>query len=143
MFQQALISFHTFSPNLDNFEPWLDNLLNGYQDLYMSIPQYAAIFSHPEPEKVKKYVIGPNFYNREDPIIRLARYIQAGKKVTAADFAARTKVDQSSSAYARGIARGLAYLRAASAFWTQQIDMGELKKRLEVGVPDGGVHGLP
>jgi hypothetical protein len=142
MFQQALISFHTFYPRLDNFEEWLDRMLDGYQALYMSIPQYAAIFTHPDPAKVKKYVIKPNFYNPEDPIIKLARDIQTGKKISAADVKTRAKVDKSSSAYARGIDRALAYLRWASAYWTRQIDMDELKKGFELDKKDGGLPGL-
>jgi len=117
LFQRALLASHTLAPDRENLDGWLDGLLNSVQPLYVAIDRYCRIFERPDPEKMGVYGVETVFYVESDPVIRLARAVQAGQDVSDADFSAALATDANPSAYARALVLGMTKLRDASAWW--------------------------
>lgn len=131
--QRMLLVMHTFIPDDDNIDPWLENVIARRQRLYVELRRYAEAFAKPDPDKVKRFVEEPNFYNPDDDLIRFARSLQLGDAVEHIDFEKALADAPSASLYAKALGRAFGYTRAASAYFEKSIDLDTLKKRLEIG----------
>ena len=155
VWQRALISMHTFSPQRDDVHGWLDRLFANLQDFYIDLEHYERIITHPEPEKFKRYLEDTHFYDRTDPLIVAARGIQreqlstraagaegvrgrgAGLDVPASAVeAALADTNDESSRYARALQKGLGYVLAGGRLWRREIDEAETKRGFDVGVAE-------
>ena len=117
LFQRALLASHTFAPDRENLDAWLDNLIAKVQPLYIGIEVYTEVFNHPDPVKMEKYQVETTFYHQNDPAIRLARAIQRGEAVSAASLEAALAQGANRSGYGRTLELGMGSLRIASAYW--------------------------
>lgn len=117
LFQQALLSSHTLSPDTENFDAWLDGLLDRVQPLYVDVALYAQVFSSPNPEKMKQYSVTGEFYRSSDPVVLAARAAQRGEHV--AQDALDRAVAQGANAggYGQALALAITRLREASQYW--------------------------
>ncbi len=134
LLQRALIELHTFIPDRDNIEPWLEKLSTLQQRFYVDINRYAAAIYKPDPEKVKRFITDVNFYDKEDAIIVAVRGIQRGEGVTAVQVKEAAEADAKSQ-YAQALQIGFGYLCAASEFFTTDMVPDALKARLDIGKP--------
>ena len=137
VWRRAIVAMHTFSPDRSDMQGWMDKLLDTLQQFPMEMARYARIAAEWDPAKVKRYLEDTHFYDRDDPLIRCARDIQHGRAVSAAEVvAAAGATDESSSRYARALAKGLGYVLAAGRLYAGEIDVAEAKTRFDVGVPE-------
>lgn len=134
LLQRALIGMHTFIPDRDDIESWIEKLATIQQQFYVDNERYASAIHKPDPEKVKRFITDPNFYDRDDPIIAAARGIQRGEGVTAAHVKDAAEAEAKSH-YAQALRMGYGYLCAASDFFTSDMAPEALKERLDVGIP--------
>lgn len=132
LMQRALIEMHTFIPDAEDVEGWLNLLYARQQRFYVDLDRYAAAIANPDPEKVKRFITDVNFYDRADPIIRGARAIQQGEAVSAADVREAAQAPASSH-YAQALQLGYDYLAAASDYFTGASDREMLYQRLNIG----------
>ena len=133
LWQRALVGMHTFIPDQKDVEGWLERLFQTRQRFYVDLDRYAEAFARPDPDKVKRFLKGVNFYEEKDPLIRLARSIQAGAPESEIDLPAALKAAATQSQYAQALRRGYHYLEAASAYFEGQIDEDALADALERG----------
>ena len=140
MWRRMLIRMHTFIPGDDDIEAWLDNVIKFQQEMRVDLQRYAKAFADPDPDKMRRFIEEPNFYDADDDIIRLARSLQQGEPEESIDLeealAAAAESADRASQYAQMIARAFGYVRASSEYWHFQIDMEELCDRLDIGLPE-------
>ncbi len=140
LLRRALIAMHTLNPDDDNPQAWIEQLLTRLQTFPKSMYQYADLAAQWPEEKVRRYLIEPNFYNRDDELIRVARALQRGSAVEPQRVAQAhrdTPYDQPShSRYARALSRALDYLLVAGRLFRGEIDTDTARTGFDVGVPE-------
>lgn len=145
LWQRALISMHTFSPDSKDMLGWLDRLLDAVQPFYIDLAHYQRVFEGGfETEKYQRYIYDTHCYDAADPLIQLARRVQQGEPATSADLErALAETTERSSRYARALQKGLGYLLSAADLWRAEIDRDEAKRRFDVGVPERSLAFTP
>jgi hypothetical protein len=121
MFQRSMLASHTFIPDLNNVEGWLDNVFRVVQPLYLDVDLWVKVYQHPDPAKVEAYGIKKWFYKEDDPTIQLARKLQRGQSMSDDDKRAVFDRRATTCAYGEVLQIGLGYLRNASAFWRGEV----------------------
>jgi len=137
LWQRALIALHTFIPDQEDAEAWMERLFETRQRFYVEIRRYAEAFADPDPEKVRRFLVEVNFYHRRDPLIRLARSLQHGERDESIGLEEALSAAASQSQYAQALRRGYLYLAAASEFFEGPLEEAELRARLDIGKPGG------
>jgi hypothetical protein len=132
--QQALIEMHTFNPDRDHIETWLEKLHAQMQRFYVDVDRYAEALANPDPDKVRRYITEVNFYDAEDAIIAAARAAQRGEDVGAEQIRAAATAEAHSH-YAQALKLAYGYLLAASALFTGEISEDEACERFDIGKP--------
>ena len=127
LIQRCLMSFHTILPGKD-FLDWLDRLIQLRHTCTEALPRYAEVFTNPDREKVRRYVMSRNFYDVEDVLVEITRRIQKGRYVLWEDIKEALESVVEQSTYAQALARGYRYVKAASQFWQKTISSEELLK---------------
>jgi hypothetical protein len=117
LFQRALLTSHTLSPDMQHFDLWLDNLIDQVQPLYLDIEMYARVYAAPDPRKSAAYAVESEFYLAGDPAVLAAQAARAGQDLAAGLLEAATDYDRNSGGYGRALALALTRLREASAYW--------------------------
>jgi hypothetical protein len=137
LLRRALIAMHTLNPDAQNIHAWLDRFFKGLQTYPKSLELYAELAANWPEDKVKKYLVDKRFYQRDDPIIELARGIQHGQDATPEQVVAVVEAtDASHSRYARALAKATQYLIAASDLFAGRIALREAQRLFDVGVPE-------
>lgn len=117
LFQRALLSSHTLSPDRGDMEGWIDRLLDTVQPLYISIEMYVDIYCRPDPRKMQQYGVETEFYRESDPAIATARKVQRGGAVSAQELDLALAPAGNLSGYGQCLCLGMAKLREASRWW--------------------------
>jgi hypothetical protein len=133
LWQRALIGLHTFIPDQEDVEGWLERLFALRQRFYVDVRRYAEAFSDPDPDKVRRFIEEVNFYSGQDPLVRLARSLQAGVPDTSIVLQDAVDEAETQSEYAQALRRGYLYLEAASGFFEGTIDEAAFRDALERG----------
>ena len=136
LFQRALLSIHTFIPDVGNAEEWLDKLFSRRQQFYVEIARYAKAYYHPNPEKTRRYIVDVNFYDSNDDLVKFARAIQSGKAVDEDAVKNALASGKNESKYAQALARGLGYLKVANRFFIGKMSFEDMKTAFDIGKPD-------
>jgi hypothetical protein len=137
LFQRALLELHTFIPEPQDIEKWLERLIRLRQRFYVDIARYAKAFTNPDSDKVKRFITATNFYDHSDAIIRLARSIQRGEPEGGIDLNQAVEAAADQSQYAQALRKGYLYVAAASNFFEGRIDAEALSSQLDIGRPGG------
>ncbi|MBN1400399.1 MAG: hypothetical protein JXA74_06160, partial [Anaerolineae bacterium] len=119
---------------------WLGRLFALHEGFQVELERYAEAIAHPDPDKVRQFIDEVDFYGAEEPIIAAARRLQRGESVAPAQVA-RAAAAPPRSHYAQALQRSYSYLRSASAFFTSDMGIDELRTQLDVGVL--GRDGIP
>lgn len=122
LFQRALLSSHTFAPDLNDVDRWLEALFNLVQPLYVDVERLVRIFEQPDPAKMQAYEIETTFYRAGDPIIVAARALQRAEPVGADQLQAALPEAANQSHYGKALALSIELLRSASTFWRGEVD---------------------
>jgi hypothetical protein len=133
VWQRALIGLHTFIPDEEDIDGWLERLFDTRQRFYVDIRRYGSAFADPDPDMVKRFIVGVHFYEGQDLLIRLARSIQRGAPDEGIDLQEALAAAASQSQYAQALRRGYLYMQAASDFFERRIDEQTFRDRLERG----------
>jgi hypothetical protein len=140
LLQQSLVEIHTLDPDEAHIEAWLDGLVRLQQGFYVDVDRYAQAIAAPDPAKLARYVSDIGFYERTDPVIAAAEALQRGEALASTEV--RKAIDRSGkSHYARALGTACRYLASASAYFEREIDIEELRQRLDIGKP--GRDGKP
>ena len=131
-FSRALLELHTFSPNPQDAEGWIDRLFKLQQVFRVDIERYARAIASPDPDKVRRFIIDTNFYDRQEPIIRVARAIQRNQPVEPSEVASAAEA-AAQTHYGKAVKMSVDYIRAASEFLERQISRDGLGQRLNIG----------
>ena len=122
LFQRALLAAHTFAPDKDDFDGWLDNLIGQVQPLYLSVERYVSVFRAPDAAKTRKYGVDTEFYRSDDPVVAAARAAQRGQAVSSAALEAAIRDGANRGGYGQAVALGVRTLRQASDYWEHRSD---------------------
>jgi hypothetical protein len=136
LIQRALVSMHTFIPDVANAEKWLDNLFSLRQQFYIDIARYAEAYYNPDPEKTKKYIMDVNFYDADDDLIRISRAIQSGESVDSDAVKNALSSGKNESKYAHALSWAMRYLIAANQFFVGEMTFDDLHVAFDIGIPD-------
>ena len=111
MQQRNLIRMHTLRPEFSDIETWLTEFLGYYAELKAENLRYGEVFCNPGAEKLRRYVLEPEFYDPEDAPILAARQLANGEVV------GRVMPDltTASSQYGRALLRGMDVLGMVSS----------------------------
>ncbi|MBI3970744.1 MAG: hypothetical protein HY332_05595 [Chloroflexi bacterium] len=142
LFQRALLACHTLDPDSDDVQGWLDRLFTTVQPLYLDVDLWVRVFQNPDPAKVERFMVETAFYRADDPAIQVARALQAGRQVDDAYVQAALQPEANQSRYGQSLQTGIRYLRAASAFWRREIDLPQLRERLDARRSPDETHPL-
>jgi hypothetical protein len=137
IWQRTMIRMHTFKPDEDNVETWLEQLFAARAELYVDIARYSEALLRPDPDKVKQFLQDVNFYDASDEIIRLARALQQGEAVPDPDIGNAVDAAAQGSHYAQALGKAMGYLKAASDYFERRLDADTLNERLDIGKPGG------
>ncbi|MGD2174143.1 MAG: hypothetical protein PVJ27_01980 [Candidatus Brocadiaceae bacterium] len=135
--QRALLALHTLMPDPDEADGWLERLFERRQRFRVDIGRYAEAFADPDPDKTRRFIEEINFYDPEEPLIRLARGLQHGEPVESVPLQEALDGAASGCIYARTVRRGCLYLRAANGYFLGRLEEDEVRRRLDIGEPGG------
>lgn len=99
----------------------------------VDVRRYADAHAHPHPGWYQRYIVTPNFYDADDPLIRLARALQRKQSSAGLDLKQALAAVSTQSQYAQAVGNAMEYMLAANAFWKREIDANELKRRFHIG----------
>jgi hypothetical protein len=137
IWQRAMIRMHTFSPDNDNVEVWLERLFEERGRLYVDIHRYTEALLEPDPDKVRRFIEDVDFYDADDAIIRIARGLQRGEDVKGGAIGDAVAASARQSHYAQAVGKAMGYLQAASDYFERKLDEDTLNERLDIGKPGG------
>jgi len=142
LMQRALLGMHTFVPEegkpaSGDVDVWLGRLLELRQRFYVDTARYAEAAANPDPDKVRRFLDEPNFYDPDDAIIRVARSIQRGRADEGIGLDDALREAGAASQYAQAVGKAYGYIRAASEFFMGRLDRETLQEDLDIGKPGG------
>ena len=127
-FADALAGFKTYLPEqIDDWEAQWEAINDERQRFYVEVDRYTAAYHQPDPARTRQYLIDPQFYHAEDPIIRLAREVQQGKEPEVTLEAALLGTD-GQSLYAQSLKLGHDFMLACSDYLEGRIDLEQAKR---------------
>jgi len=135
LFQRLMVSMHTFTPDGENIEEWIDKAEKFRQKAYVNLERYRKAVMEPDPDMMQRFIIEPNFYEPNDPIITAARCLANGEDV-------KIKWDElidekkATSIYAQALRRAFRYVRAANEYFLYEIELEELRDRMDIQKPE-------
>ena len=141
LLQRSLLQLHTFIPNGEDVEGWLDRLFSLRQRFSVDLKRYAAAVAGLDDGTVQRFVEESGFYDRGAPIIAAARALDRGEAIEA-DALRMAAGAEARSHYAQALKLGFGYLRAASDFFTSDMTPEELSRRLDIGSPGRDGHAV-
>jgi len=133
--QRSLLALQSFAAKETNGENWLERFEQRRQEYYIDIHRYARGIEGPPPDWLRRFILDNNFYDRRDPLIRLARALQQGARKP--DIGLDDAVEQAGrqSQYAQAVRKAYLYMTACSEFFERKIGEAELRPRLDLGTP--------
>ncbi len=128
LIQRSLFALQNSTLREENPAKRLGLSTRRHQRFGVDLRRYSNAYYKPEPNKIRRFTIDSNFYDRKDPIIALARSIQRGAPDKR--FDADTATGQ--SYYAQALRKAHMYLLAASEYFERRIVEKELGERLDL-----------
>jgi len=133
VFQRTLLGLQSWKDDGEDLDAWQEKFDERFQTFRIPLWRYSEVFRTPNPAYVKRFVLDNNFYDRQDPLIRLARSVQHGAPDRTIDLSEAVAAAESQSEYAQVLRKGYLYILASSEFFESKIDEHELHRRLDLG----------
>lgn len=125
---RILVRFHTFIPDYDDGSGWVGRMSSWRHEKESLLHRLAEAYQNPDPEKLRRYVTAPNFYDEDDATIRVARTIQNGEEPPmTVDKAVSTT---NGSHYAQALVQGYGHVQAAGEYFAGEMEALALRDRL-------------
>ena len=134
MWQRTLLEQHSIVSEELDLDERLKLTFDRLQDLYVEVKSYAEAFYHPDPNKLRQFIFEPNFYDRTDPIIKLARSYQDGQS-NRIDLQSALKAAASQSQYAQALEWGYRYLKVGSDYFERKISEQQFRELSDLDKP--------
>ncbi len=131
--QSDFLQLHQLTKNPDYSDEWLKKMFKNTQDYQENWKLYIQAFNDPDPEKWEKYISGPNYYNRDDDIIRFVRGIQEGQPDDTINLEDALDKAKQESHYAQMLRKCYDFIMAANKFFDYKIDKIAVYDGLEIG----------
>jgi hypothetical protein len=103
------------------------------QRFYVEVDRYTAATESPDPGRLHQYLLEPNFYDPNDPLLRYAEALRAGE--APADNLEAVVDDPGESLYAQSLKLGYEFYMASSDYFSGRITEEEGRKRMRTFQP--------
>ena len=113
----ALQSFETVSSG----QELMDRINSQFATFTVDFRRLIDLVNNPDPEDMQQMIIAPNFYDEEDPIIKMARNIQHGESVVGMDLT-EALATEGQSQYAQTLSKAFNWIAEASRYFEHQSD---------------------
>ncbi len=121
--RRLMIGLHTFEPDAEDIDGWLERLVRWHNDMDALYAALGRAYAAPDPAKRQRFVSAPGFYDRRDPLIRIARSLDQGAMARPRDLEKALNGPAQRSLYGAALANGLKRLAGASAFLAGAMEM--------------------
>lgn len=141
--QRQLLELQKYLKEEDDFNSWISLTVGGgeksrqLQRFRIDMERYYSARNKPSIDYMRRFIAEPNFYNRDDNLIKIARLVQEGTLDTGIDFDGAIHAAKDQSQYAQAIRRGYEYIEAASDYFEGSIDEDTFLYRSRIG----DIHG--
>ena len=125
----TLMSF-TESDTPDDLDAYLTDLVKHAQYFQEDLSLYTAAYEHPDPLKMQEFVYHLNFYDQQDPLIRLVERLRDGKTVPSADLDQALQTTDQSCKYAQALKLNYDFWQSLAAFYRGEIERSSLQEQL-------------
>ncbi len=120
----------TASDAPDDLDAYLTDLVDHAQYFQENLSLYTAAYEHPDPMKMQEFVYHLNFYNRQDPLIRLLEQLRNGDTASPTDINQALQATDQTCQYARAVQLNYAFWRALAAYYEGNTERASLQKQL-------------
>jgi hypothetical protein len=136
--KKSLIEMHTFKPDYDDVDGWLERIFERQQCFYVDLKRYAKAIIEPDPDKWKTYITDINFFDSTDPVIVIAKRLRKDDKVSNEELDTALAATNRSH-YAQALIKAYKYVLTASDFFINEMTTEELMEKFDIGRmgPDG------
>ena len=135
--QRSLVDLHSFTSAENDLDTWLTRYFERLEPMYVDIDRYARFYHESDLDMLRRFILDPNFYDRNDPLIALARSVQHGRVDESIDFnAAMTAAREQGSQYAKGLWLSIRFTEACVAYFEGRIDAQTLDDVHNLRHPD-------
>ena len=135
--QRSLVDLHSFVEDENNLDTWLTRYFERLEPIYVDIDRYARFYHEPDLDALRRFVHTPNFYDRNDPLIRLARSVQRGQVDESIDLnSAMAAAKEGGSQYAKGLWLSMRFTEACVDYFEGRIDAQTLDDVHNLRHPD-------
>jgi hypothetical protein len=131
--QRALYGMQYLAPAEDNLETFYKRMMRWHSSV-VRITRYEEAIFNTDPEKYETYIVGDNFYDADEPLLRVVGSLRAGKDISAGELE-NALMSDGESQYAQAVKQGYRYLQGASDFFEYKITFEEMKDRIDIGKP--------
>lgn len=121
--QRTLLEQHSFVDREEDLDDWLTTFFTRIEPMYVDMERYAKFYHEPDLDALHRFILGPNFYDEEDPLIRLARSVQHGDADESIDMGdAMDAAHDRGSQYAQCLWLGMRMVEGFSDYYEGRID---------------------
>ena len=114
--QTGLLEIQGFYDEAGDLDGWVDTFFARRQEFMEDLRDYVDAFQSPDPVKTRYYIEEFGFYDEGDPVVRLARSIQAGAADPSVDLDEALAAAPEQSLYARALAAAYALVAEAGRY---------------------------
>ena len=129
---RTYIRLHTLQPDAEEVHNWIPKVTAWQKDKLALWKRYSQAYGAPDPEMTLRYVTKERFYDRNDPILRLAAALRRGDAESTIDLEQAHEAAATQSLFAQTLARGLGNLRTAADFFERRTDDKAFRARIEI-----------
>jgi hypothetical protein len=128
---RLLIGIHTFNPDSGDADTWMKKMKQWDKNWKELLAQYANVYRSPDTAKWRRFVQQPDFYDRQDAVVRICRSLQKGGLSPEPEL--RSAMETSPRGlYGKALRDGFGHLQAASAYVERSINKDSLMRRLDL-----------
>ncbi|MCR8633068.1 hypothetical protein [Paenibacillus radicis (ex Xue et al. 2023)] len=131
--QNSLLPMHHPGAVNGDTDAWFDFIERKRQRFTLEVERYRDAILNPVLAKVDRYITDAEFYDKEEPLLKLAVSLRA-KDSGSRDYDVRSALAaEPHSSYAHILHTGFRYLASASEFFVGDMSVEELKDRFDIG----------
>ncbi len=110
-----------------------DKADNRFEPLVVDEAPFAEAYHRPDPDRIRKYIVAANFYDREEAMLVLLEKLRKGGSASASEVNRVRR--EPKCQYAQAVNRGLGYMEACSEYLVGRIDEATLTERCDLKRP--------